>query len=234
MIRAIIIEDSTLAQAELVNQLSSISNIEIIGQAYDGATAIQLIKDLQPHLLFLDIDLPDMTGFEMLNELDVLPQIIFTTAYDEYALKSFEVNPVDYLLKPIKKERLVQAVEKISIQKQEAGKTWSLQHSIFIKDGDFCDIVRLEHVQLFHTEGNYTKVHYQNRSPLLHKALSAIEARLDPDFFFRINRQEIININHIIKADKWFKGKLKLKLNNGIEVEVSERQSVKLKQQLSF
>jgi len=233
MIKSIIVEDSELAQIELVNLLKSNSQIEVIGIAENGSKAIQLINDLNPDLVFMDIHLPDMDGFEVLNEINVLPQIIFTTAYDEYAIKSFDFNTIDYLLKPIKASRLTKAIDKIKSTEKDKP-TLTIDNSIFIKDSDNYYIAQLKDIELFHTEGNYTKIFFNDKKPLLHKPLNKIEQRLDPNLFFRINRQEIININHIKKVDKWFKGKLKLTLTNGLEVEVSDRQSVKLKQLLSF
>ncbi len=233
MIKAIIVEDSELARIELVNLLSTNKAISIEGTAENGADAIKLINETNPDLIFLDIHLPDMDGFELLNEINAIPQVIFTTAYDEYAIKSFEYNAVDYLLKPIKSNRLIQAIEKVQLEVAEKP-IFSIQNSIFIKDSDKYSIAQLKDVELFHTEGNYTKVFYKDQSPLLHKALNQIERRLDSNFFFRINRQEIVNIQHIVTVDKWFKGKLKLTLTSGKSVEVSDRQSVKFKHMLSF
>ncbi|MFK8037424.1 MAG: LytR/AlgR family response regulator transcription factor [Crocinitomicaceae bacterium] len=233
MIKSIIVEDSELARIELTNLLSQNKLISIEGAAENGKEAIQLINKINPDLVFMDIHLPDMDGFEVLNTIHHIPQIIFTTAYDEYAIKSFEYNTLDYLLKPVKIERLNEAIKKAEKDIVEKPKR-SIENSIFIKDSDKYSIAKLKDVQLFHTEGNYTKIFFNDQSPLLHKSLNQIENRLDPEFFFRINRQEIINIQHIVKVDKWFKGKLKLTLTSGKEVEVSDRQSVKLKQLLSF
>lgn len=233
MIKVIIVEDSELARIELINLLSKHPSIHIEASAENGTEAINLINQIQPDLVFMDIHLPDMDGFEILNEINTIPPVIFTTAYDEYAIKSFEYNALDYLLKPIKADRLALAIQKIQTetdQKPELG----LDDSIFIKDTDHYAIAKLKDIELFHTEGNYTKVYYQDQSPLLHKSLNQIERRLDSKFFFRINRQEIVNIQHITKVDKWFKGKLRLTLSSGQTVEVSDRQSVKLKQFLSI
>lgn len=231
MIRAIIIEDSELAQIELENLLSKNEKITLVGKADDAASGIKLINSEAPDLIFLDIHLPDMNGFEMLNEISQSPKVIFTTAYDEYAVKSFDYNTIDYLLKPIKEDRLERAISKIVLEDQPV---FSLDNSIFIKDSDRYYIAQLKDVELFHTEGNYTKVFYKDERPLLHKPLNVIEERLDTNFFFRANRQDIINIQHIVHVEKWFKGKLKLRMKCGQEVEVSERKSVKLKEILSF
>ncbi|MCH2223470.1 MAG: LytTR family DNA-binding domain-containing protein [Crocinitomicaceae bacterium] len=231
MIRAVIIEDSELAQIELENLLSKNRMIKLVGKASDAESGIKLIDTEIPDLVFLDIHLPDMNGFELLNEIRQSPKVIFTTAYDEYAVKSFDYNTIDYLLKPIKGARLEKAISKIVLEEKPV---FSLDNSIFIKDSDRYYIAQLKDVELFHTEGNYTKVFFKDKRPLLHKPLSVIEERLDANFFFRVNRQDIISIRHIVHVEKWFKGKLKLRLKCGKEVEVSERKSVRLKEMLSF
>ncbi|WP_027418188.1 LytR/AlgR family response regulator transcription factor [Crocinitomix catalasitica] len=233
MINAILIEDSKLARLELVNLIQNSERINLIGEATNGAEAIAMINSKNPDLIFLDIHLPDMNGFDVLNEINTIPSIIFTTAYDEYAVKSFEYNTLDYLLKPIKKDRFQQAIEKIVTEKEETS-LLTTEQSIFIKDSEKVYIAKLADVSLFETEGNYTKVFFKDKSPLLHKSMNQIESRLDKDVFFRVNRQQLINIHHIVDVNLWFKGKLKLRLTNNQEIEVSERQSIALKRFLSF
>lgn len=229
--KAIIIEDSELARLELENLVNKEKDVTLIGMASNGEEAIRIIDKENSDLIFLDIHLPDMNGFEVLNEIKASPKVIFTTAYDEYAVKSFDYNTIDYLLKPIREDRLSKAIAKVVAEEKPM---LDLENSIFIKDSERYYILQLKNVEVFHTEGNYTKVITSDQRPLLHKPLSAIEARLNPKFFFRANRQEIINIQHIIHVEKWFKGKLKLTMKCGQEVEVSERCSVKLKDMLSF
>ncbi len=231
--RVIIVEDSKLARIELVDLLKNQSEIEILAEAENGQQAIQLINQYQPDLIFLDIHLPDMNGFEVLNTISVIPKVIFTTAYDEYAIKSFDYNTIDYLLKPIRESRLLTALSKIKIEK-ETQKLLTLTDTIFINDGQEYYIARLDEIELFHTEGNYTKVIFKDKAPLFNKSLNQIEERLDSGVFVRVNRQEIVNIRHIARVEKWFKGKLKLTLTGGKTVEVSERQSVYLKRLLSL
>lgn len=233
MIKAILVEDSELARIELKNLLKKRKDISLLGEAINGKQAINLINKENPDVVFMDIHLPDMDGFDILNELNAIPQLIFTTAYDEYAIKSFEYNTLDYLLKPVKEDRLNKAIDKIIIQKNKAP-ILSSDNSIFIKDSDKCYIAKLQDVSLFETTGNYTKVFFNGKSPLLHKSLNTIENRLDKNVFFRINRQQMINVNHIIDTKIWFKSKLRLTLSCQKEVEVSERQSVALKKFLSI
>lgn len=231
--RVIIVEDSELGRAELINLLKAHPDIEILAEAESGTQAIRLINEHRPDLIFLDIHLPDMDGFEVLNSITVLPYVIFTTAYDEYALQSFEYNTIDYLVKPIRGNRLLAALNKVKLKKEEQ-KPLTLENSIFISDANNYYIAHLTEVELFHTEGNYTQVFFKGNSPLLNRSLNQLEERLDPAVFVRINRQEIINIRHITHVEKWFKGKLKLTLTSGKQVEVSDRQSVHLKRMLSI
>ncbi|MBB3701169.1 LytTR family transcriptional regulator DNA-binding domain-containing protein [Flammeovirga yaeyamensis] len=231
--KAIIVEDSNLARLELNHLLKKHKEIEIVGEAETGEEAIQLIGELNPELIFLDIHLPDMDGFRILNSLNQIPNIIFTTAYDQYAIKSFDYSTIDYLLKPITQQRLDVALQKLNHDVEEAPQL-GMDNSIFIKDSDDCYLAKLSKISLFETEGNYTKVFFDDKSPLLHKSLNQIESRLDPSFFFRVNRQQLINVNQIKDIDTWFKGKLKLTLSCGNEVEVSERQSVAFKRLLSI
>jgi two-component system LytT family response regulator len=232
MINTIIVEDSELARIELLNLIQNTPELNVVGEAKNGAEAIQLINSTNPDLILLDIHLPDMDGFEVLNQIHSIPSVIFTTAYDEYAAKSFEYNAFDYILKPIKKDRFQKAINRL-VQENTSKKTLSLQDKIFIKDSENCFITTLLDVSLFETEGNYTKVFFNGKSPLLHRSMSKIEERMDITHFFRANRQQLVNINHIVEVVLWFKGKLKLRLTCGSEVEVSERQSVELKRILS-
>ena len=235
MIKTMLIEDSRLARKELKNLLLSFPEINIVGEATDGESAIESIRKLQPSLLFLDIQLPGKNGFEVLESLDICPQVIFTTAYDEYAIQSFEYNTLDYLLKPIHQERLAKAIEKVKLnQLPSSGSILSEDSRVFVKDGEQCWFVNLKEIRLFESIGNYTRVYFKENKPMIIKSLSYLEETLDPTLFFRINRQQIINIKYIDQVVAWFNGKLKLRLKSGEEVEVSRRQTNKLKDLFSF
>ncbi len=238
-ITAVIVEDSRLARLELKELLKIHGNINIIGEAKNADTAFELIQKTNPDLLFLDINMPEKDGFQLLEMLDKLPIVIFTTAYDQYALKSFEYNAFDYLLKPIKQERLNKSIEKLlpfltekTIHKNEKSLTNTDQ--IFIKEGEKCWMVKLQDVSLFQIVGNYTRVFFDNNKPLIYKSLNQIENRISSDLFFRVNRQQIINLSKITKVTPWFNGKLKIELDNGLEVETSRRQTLKFRQDLEF
>ncbi len=235
--RALIVEDSRLARNEIRELLKAHPEIEVVGEAENADQAYEEIRRLQPDLLFLDINMPEKSGFDLLEMLDEVPQTIFTTAYDEFAIRAFEYNTLDYLLKPISPQRLEKALEKVNAQ--QAGTTerqerLSIHSQIFIKDGERCWLVRIGEVRLFEIVGNYTRVHFETHRPLLYKSLLQVEEKLPEETFFRANRQQIVNVNAISEVIPWFSGKLKLRLQDGTEVEVSRRQSAVFRDKLSL
>jgi two-component system LytT family response regulator len=233
---AVIVEDSRLARNELKELLKDHPNITIIGEAENVANGYHLIIKTQPQLLFLDINMPDKDGFALLEMLDEIPVVIFTTAYDEYAIKSFEYNAFDYLLKPINKERFAKTIEKLDplLEEKDDSPLLSENSQIFIKDGDHCWMVVVKDIILFEIVGNYTRVYFRNHRPLIYKSLNHIESKLPECLFFRTSRQQIINLKAIKKVSPYFKGTLKLLLSNEKEIEVSRRQSSIFKQNLEF
>jgi two-component system, LytTR family, response regulator len=245
--RAIIIDDERLARTELRKLLQDFPEVEVVDEASNAEEGVQKIESHNPDLIFLDIQMPGKTGFEMLQELDHAPTVIFTTAYDDYALKAFEVNALDYLLKPIEPKRLADAVEKI--RKSQTGNGESRpggspaitgngllgeNDQVFVKDGERCWFVRLSEVRLFESVGNYAKVFFGANKPLILKSLNALEERLDPKVFFRANRKHIVNLHMIDKVESYFNGGLLLELKGGEKVEVSRRQTVKFKEMMSL
>lgn len=244
--RAIIIDDERLARTELRKLLQDYPEVEVVDEASNAEEGVQKIESHNPDLIFLDIQMPGKTGFEMLQELDHAPAVIFTTAYDDYALKAFEVNALDYLLKPIEPRRLADAVEKIKklqnnhhepgslVSWQEPLRLLGEQDQVFVKDGDRCWFVRLADVRLFESVGNYAKVFFGNNKPLILKSLNALEERLDPKSFFRANRKHIVNLQAIEKVESYFNGGLLLELKGGEKIEVSRRQTVKFKEMMSL
>ncbi len=238
-ISAVIVEDSRLARQELKELVKEHPEIEIIGEAENVDDALKLITKTNPVLLFLDINMPEKDGFQLLELLDEVPTVIFTTAYDEYAIKSFEYNAFDYLLKPINKERFAKSIQKLlpTLEEQNVsseGKTLTLNSQIFIKENEHCWMVALKDITLFEIVGNYTRVYFEDKKPLIYKSLNQIEAKLPEHDFFRVNRQQIINLKSIKNVVPWFSGKLKMTLTNNLDVEVSRRQSQKFKQDLEF
>ncbi len=237
----LIVDDERLAREELKSMLKSEANLEIIGEASNATEAIQMIHDLQPDLIFLDIQMPGMNGLEMLKKLEEIPQVIFTTAYDEYAIKAFEVDALDYLLKPIDPQRLTEALKKISLQDDFDSSTQPIDRyplgpkdKIFIKENDKCWFVEIEKIRYFESEGNYVKIYFDTFRPMVIRSLNAIEDTLDPKLFFRANRRYIVNLNYIEGVENWFNGGLQFTLLNGIKIEVSRRQSMKFKELFGF
>lgn len=245
ILRAIVVDDERLARKELMNLLKVHDDIEIAGEAANADEALELIRDTDPDIVFLDIQMPGRNGFELLEELERVPQVIFVTAFDEYALKAFEVSALDYLLKPVESDRLAQAIDKVRAglkeqEKQEqenlqpANHLLGAQDQIFLKDGDKCWFVRLEDIRLFESEGNYVRVFFKTNKPLILKSLNALEERLDSKSFFRANRKHIVNLQWIDQVENWFNGGLRLTLLDGTQIEVSRRQAARFRDLLSL
>lgn len=243
--RAIVIDDERLARKELITLLNQLETVEVVGEAVNAEDAKEKISELNPDVIFLDIQMPEKTGFELLEELDSVPHVIFTTAYDEYALKAFQVNALDYLLKPIEPKRLEEALNKLS-SKIEANvkaqlsetqvnqKKLTLDDQVFVKDGDRCWFVRLANVRLFESDGNYIKVYFENFKPMIHKSLNALDERLDEKSFFRASRKHIINLGWVDEIEPWFNGGLVVTLKGGDRIEVSRRQAARFKEMMSL
>ena len=243
MQKALIIDDERLARNELKKLLLEFPEIEVVGEAANAAEGLEKIENLSPDLIFLDIQMPGKTGFDMLTELDSAPHVIFTTAYDEYALKAFEVNALDYLMKPVEPKRLSDAIHKLHLaeEKEMAATMAGINRGIlteadqiFVKDGERCWFVKLGEIRLFESVGNYAKVFFGTNKPLILKSLNALEERLDEKVFFRANRKHIVNLRMIEKIEPYFNGGLLLELQGGEKIEVSRRQAVKFKEMMSL
>ncbi|WP_316838268.1 LytR/AlgR family response regulator transcription factor [Pedobacter nutrimenti] len=236
MITAVIVEDSRLARKELKELLKAHPEIEVVAEADSAEQALSVISAEEPDLLFLDIHLPGRNGFDILRELDKVPLVIFTTAFDQYALQAFEYNTIDYLLKPVVPEQLQRAISKAKEQLKQQPNPGSKKEKmtsadrIFVKDGAKCWFVTLEEIRLFESKGNYTQIHFENNSPLILKSLQQIDLVLDQQQYIRINRQQIVNTRFISNVNEWFGGKLKLTLSTGEIVDVSRRQANRIKE----
>lgn len=244
--RTIIIDDERLAREELKSVLKDFMEISIIDEAQNGDDGIEKINRLKPDLIFLDVSMPGMTGFEMLKKLDEIPYVIFVTAYDEFALKAFEVNALDYLLKPVDIDRLTETIEKLK-QKEESDfessrpskairsdRPLTSEDRVFIKDGEKCYFVKLADVRMLESDGNYVKVYFGSNRPLILRSLNSFEDRLDPSSFFRANRKFIINLEWIEQIENWFNGGLQVELKSGDKIEISRRQAIRFKEMLSL
>ncbi len=245
VLRTLIIDDERLAREELKRLLHPYDEIDIIGEARNGMEALEIIKKEKPDLLFLDISMPEMNGFELIQKLDEIPKVIFITAYDDYALKAFEINALDYVLKPVDPERLKDAISKtqkedddftsdISARSSRKDRLLTVHDKVFIKDGEKCFFIELSKVRMMESDGNYVKVHFDNFRPLVLRSLNSFEERLDSDHFFRANRKFIINLNWVSSIENWFNGGLRVELKEGEKVEISRRQAIRFKDIMGF
>ncbi|MEQ8360916.1 MAG: LytTR family DNA-binding domain-containing protein [Cytophagales bacterium] len=241
--KTIIIDDERLARQELKNMLIPFDEIEVIGEAANADEAIEMIQQSNPDLIFLDVQMPGKDGFEMLQELNSVPSVVFVTAYDEYALKAFEVNAMDYLVKPVQPERLKESIGKLleEFDKKSRTKSGKIarnnltgEDQVFVKDGDKCWFVKLSDIRMFESDGNYVKVYFHNFRPLIHKSLNALEEKLDGNEFFRASRKYIINLKWVENIESWFNGGLMVHLKGGDKLEISRRQAVKFKEMMSL
>ncbi|MDP4663487.1 MAG: LytTR family DNA-binding domain-containing protein [Salibacteraceae bacterium] len=245
MIRALVIDDERLARQELKNLLQNFEQIQVVGESGNVDEALDLIDKENPDLIFLDIQMPGKNGFELLDEIQGnAPDVVFVTAYDEYALKAFEVNALDYLMKPVDEDRLAELISQIDtkISKKKAQQEapvivddrLDITDQVFLKDGEKCWFVQLEKIRLFESEGNYVRVYFDENRPLILKSLNALTDRLSEKYFFRASRKHILNLRWIEKVETWFNGGLLVILKDGTKVEVSRRQSVKLKEMMAL
>ncbi|MBC8025264.1 MAG: response regulator [Steroidobacteraceae bacterium] len=226
--KALVVDDEPLARRELVRLLAAFPRVQVVGEAGNIDDARARIEALCPDVVFLDIQMPGGTGFDLLTQLDNVPRIVFTTAYDQYAVKAFDVNALDYLLKPIEPERLAMTIAKI--EESSPREAAAPLEQLFIKDGPRCWFVPLREVSLFTSEGNYVRLHWGKERPLLGRSLTSLEQKLDAKRFFRANRAQIVNLEFIRQAEPGDGGRLHVQLRDGPEIEVSRRQAREFKE----
>ena len=241
--KALLIDDERLARNELRRLLKAHPDIEIAGEAVDAGDAQEKIAALKPELLFLDIQMPGDDGFTLLEKLEPpLPLVIFTTAYDEFAVKAFEFNALDYLLKPVDPNRLVAALEKLRPHAVPTGPGGAVvgrdrlapEDKVFVREGEHCWFVPVKNIRLLESEGNYTRLHFDDQKPQLFRSLTAMEDRLDARHFFRANRKQVINLAWVDGIEPWFSGGLLVKLKGGLKVELSRRQAQDFRDRMSL
>lgn len=241
--KALLIDDERLARNELRRLLAAHADIEIIGEAVDVEDAVEKIGALKPALLFLDVQMPGADGFSLLERLEPpLPAVIFTTAYDEFAVKAFEFNALDYLLKPVDPNRLISALERLRSREAAASAALgvspsarlALEDKVFVREGDRCWFVPVKNIRLLESEGNYTRLYFDDQKPQLFRSLTAMEDRLDSRHFFRANRKQVINLTWVEGIEPWFSGGLLVKLKGGLKVELSRRQAQDFRERMSL
>ena len=231
-IKVIIVDDERLSREELKRALKEYEDFILLGEAENADDAKDLIDANMPDLIFLDIQMPEKSGFDLLESLDNVPLVLFTTAYNHYAVQAFEVNALDYLMKPIREERFAQAIEKIRnaiTLKFSSNDSLTNDRKIFIKDGEKRFFVQLNEIYLIESLENYSRVYFQDKKALQRRSLRQWEEMLDKNIFFRINRTEIVNINYIQEIKRTAGSGLEIKLKTGELLKVSNRQSVKFK-----
>jgi two-component system, LytTR family, response regulator len=245
-LRALIVDDERLARSDLRRLLARHPEIEIAGEAANASEARKALADLEPDLVFLDVQMPGETGFQLLESLDSVPAVIFTTAYDEYALRAFDVNALDYLVKPIEPKRLARSVarvmstahsERISNESEshQTGekRVLSEEQRVFLTDGDRSWLVRLGEIRLFESVGNYARVFFGSEKPLIKRSLNELVEKLDERVFFRANRHQIVNVKAIRSLQPWFNGRLLATLADGREVTLSRRRARAFREHMS-
>jgi two-component system LytT family response regulator len=240
--KALLIDDERLARGELRRLLAEVKGVEVVGEAANAEQAREKLAELKPDLLFLDVQMPGETGLEFLESLEPpVPNVIFTTAYDEYAVKAFELNALDYLLKPVDPARLENAIERLrergslpAVEGAERTEALSSDDKVFVREGDNCWFVEVKRIRLLESEGNYTRVHFDDAQPQLFRSLNAMESRLDSKTFFRANRRQMINLQWIEKIEPWFSGGLLVELKGGAKVELSRRQAQSFRERMSL
>lgn len=234
--RVYLVDDELLALEELKVLLNPYEDLEIIGANDRVEEAILECNELKPDLIFLDINMPGKDGFAFLESLEEVKEVIFVTAYDQFAIKAFEINALDYLLKPLNPKRLAEAIQRFRsrvfsnpVISQEDDRL-SADKKIFIKDGEKCHFVPIAKIFLLESEGNYVRVYYDKHKPLLHKSLTYLEQKLPDDLFFRANRQYMFNLDFIDQIEPYFNSTLLIILKSGHKIDLSQRQSAKFRE----
>jgi two-component system LytT family response regulator len=233
-VKALIVDDEPLARLELRRLLKPHGWIAVAGEAGNIDEARERVEALAPDLVFLDVQMPGGSGFDLLERLERLPRIIFTTAYDHYAVKAFDVNALDYLLKPVEPERLAAALAKLQSRDALPGAARDRLEQLFVRDGPRCWFMPLAEVRLLEADGNYVRLYWGAERPLLSRPLTALADKLDPQRFFRASRQHIINLGFVEGIERAPDGALSVQLRGGNRVRISRRQARLFRSQMGF
>jgi two-component system LytT family response regulator len=247
-IKAVIIEDEAPARDLIKAYLKDYPEIETVAECENGFSGVKAISELHPDLIFLDIQMPKLTGFEMLELLDELPEIIFTTAYDEYAIKAFEMNAVDYLMKPFSRERFGQALQKVYMRlKSKSEENKSVKkllkdvkndskelNKIFVKTGSRIDVIPVDEILHIEAEDDYVEIVTPKGKFLKKETMQFLENNLPRDTFLRVHRSSIVNLNQIDKIEKYAKESYLIILKSGERINVSKSRIKELRKQLGI
>lgn len=231
-IRVLIAEDEPLARERIRSLLEQEEDVEIVGEVGDGRTAVEEIRSAEPDLLFLDVNMPELTGFEVIEEIgiDAMPPVVFVTAYDQFAVHAFDAHAVDYILKPFDEDRFRTAVERAreTLKNQQAGSldrrlTDLLEdlrrprflERLAVKSGGKITFLRTGEIEWIGAEGNYARLHAGDKSHLMRETMTSLETKLDPARFIRIHRSTIVNADAIVELEPLFQGDYVVILRNG-------------------
>ena len=256
LMRALIVDDEPPARDRLRRMLAESDTVEIVGEAEDGAQAVEMIEALSPDLVLLDIQMPGLDGFEVIEALEDPPLVIFVTAYDEYAIRAFEINALDYLLKPFSRERLKKAIRRAREALEEGRKLGAstaegfatrlgpLMESLAaqgrylarlaVRDRERIRVLDVGEVDWISIEREPVVVHAGDQVYTVRRTMAELESRLDPEQFFRAHRSAIVNLSSVREIIPWFKGSHKLRLTTGAEVELSRAQARALRRILGW
>ena len=242
-LRVLVVDDARLARREVQTLLAAMEGVECIGEADDVPAAREAIARLHPDVVLLDIQMPSGSGFDVLDGLQVPPSVIFTTAYDQYAVQAFDANALDYLLKPVEASRLQAALDKARARIAEAAPTarssgdtakLGAEDTVFLRDGERCWFVALGEISRIVVDGNYARLWFRGQNALLSRSLAALEARLEPGLFFRANRNTLVNLRKVRGVELSVADGYDLTLEDGSQVEVSRRQARELRERLAL
>jgi two-component system LytT family response regulator len=247
-IRTLIIEDEAPAREIIRHYLKDYDNIELVGECQDGFSGLKFITEMKPDLVFLDIQMPKLTGFEMLEVIDEKPEIIFTTAYDQYAIRAFELNAADYLLKPFHKERFDEAVKKATTRlmketglkhKDNSGlmkfsETQGSVNRIVVRKGNSINIIPVDKIRYFESQDDYVMIYHAGGKALKQQTLKYYDANLPKENFARIHRSYIVRIEEINRLEPYTKDNYVAILHSGDKLPVSRAGYKHLKEELNF
>lgn len=232
VLRVLVVDDEELARVKIKGLLAEVPDVECVGEAENGIEAVEKVRALSPDVLVLDIQMPGMDGFEVIEALDHPPLVIFATAYDEYAIKAFEVNSIDYLLKPIARERLREAVDRArhllsagpdlakEIERLAALVRSRTAGRLPVQKGRRIVLLDIGDIVWFEADDELVYAHTRDARCLVNMTMAELEKRLDPSLFFRVHRSSIVNLKRIVELVPWFGGKYKVVVDDGARTEL--------------